>query len=180
MAMRQAELSVSNPQEYRENLFARLGNRHPLDILAQTPAALADVVNQHPAAVLRSRPYEGKWSPNEIIGHLADGEWVGGYRLRLVCCEDRPTILGMHQDLWVARLQHNDRDPSELAAIFRTLRELNLSVWKRMSPTDLERVGHHNQRGPESLAEMLRMLAGHDLSHLDQISRLIRAVQQHD
>jgi hypothetical protein len=53
-------------------------------------------------------------------------------------------------------------------------------VWKRMSPADLTRAGRHNERGPESLAVMLRMLAGHDLSHLDQIARYIQAVQRRD
>jgi hypothetical protein len=47
-----------------------------------------------------------------------------------------------------------------------------------MSPADLQRTGQHNERGPESLAVMLRMLAGHDLSHLDQIARYIRAVRR--
>jgi len=78
----------------------------------------------------------------------------------------------------VAALQHNERDPSELVEIFRTLRQLNLAVWRRISPADLERAGHHNERGAESLDVMLRLLAGHDLSHLDQITRCIQAVQQ--
>ncbi len=42
-----------------------------------------------------------------------------------------------------------------------------------MSPEDLQRSGQHNERGAESLAEMLRLLAGHDLSHLHQISRYL-------
>jgi hypothetical protein len=53
-------------------------------------------------------------------------------------------------------------------------------VWKRTSPTDLERTGQHNERGPESLGVMLRLLAGHDLSHLRQITRYIEAVRQQE
>jgi hypothetical protein len=75
----------------------------------------------------------------------------------------------------VARLRHNEREPSELVENFRTLREFNLAVWRGRSPADLERTGQHNERGPESLAVMLRLLAGHDLSHLDQIRRYIEA-----
>jgi len=43
-----------------------------------------------------------------------------------------------------------------------------------MSPEDLQRSGQHNERGAESLAVMVRLLAGHDLSHLNQISRYIQ------
>jgi hypothetical protein len=87
-------------------------------------------VRTHSATVLRTRPFEGKWTPN--------------------------------------------------VEMFRTMREFNLALWNRMSPADLKRTGQHNERGPESLGVMLRMLAGHDLSHLDQITRYIQAVRQRE
>ncbi|MFB3816258.1 MAG: DinB family protein [Candidatus Methylomirabilales bacterium] len=174
----QAGLQVSDPQAYREKMFRLLGDRDPLGVMAETAAALADIVRKHPATLLRARPFEGKWTPNEIIGHLVDSEWVYGFRLRLILCEDNPTILGMNQDLWVAGQRHNEREPSELVETFRTMRQLNLALWKRVFPADLQRTGQHNERGPESLGVMLRLLAGHDLSHLDQIARYIAAVRQ--
>ena len=177
MTTTQTGLGVSDPQTYREKMFKLLGDRNPLEVLSQTASTLADIVRTHSATVLRTRPFEGKWTPNEIIGHLVDSEWVYGYRLRLILCEDNPTILGMDQDLWVAGQRHNEREPSELAEIFRTMRQFNLALWKRMSPAELKRTGQHNERGPESLAVLLRMLAGHDLSHLDQITRYIQAVR---
>jgi hypothetical protein len=96
MTTAQARLGVSDPQAYREKMFKLLGDRNPLEVLAQTAATLADIVRTHSATVLRTRPFEGKWTPNEVIGHLIDSEWVYGYRLRLILCEDNPTILGRH------------------------------------------------------------------------------------
>ena len=178
MTTAQAGLWVSAPQIYREKMFTMVGDRNPLEVIAQTAATLAEIVRKHSATVLRTRPFEGKWTPNEVIGHLTDSEWVYGYRLRLILCEDNPTILGTNQDFWVAALGHNEREPLELVEIFRTLRQLNLAEWRRTSPEDLKRTGQHNERGLESLGVMLRLLAGHDLSHLDQITRYIHAVQQ--
>ena len=177
MTTAQTKPIVSTPQAYREKMFSLLGDRDPLEVLAQTPDRLTDIVAKHSAAVLRTRPFEGKWSPNEIIGHLTDGEWVYGYRLRLMLCEDNPTILGTNQDSWVASLRHNEHEPSELVEIFRTLRQLNLAAWRQTSPADLERSGQHNERGQESLGVMLRLVAGHDLSHSDQIARYVQAIQ---
>jgi hypothetical protein len=34
----------------------------------------------------------------------------------------------------------------------------------------------HSERGDESIAQMIRMYAGHDLVHLKQIGRIRRAV----
>ena len=64
----------------------------------------------------------------------------------------------------------------EFVEIFRIMRSFNLALWKRTSPEDLNRTARDNERGPESLGVMLRLLAGHDLSHLDQIARYIHAV----
>ena len=170
--------AVTDPQAYRENLFALVGDRDPFDVLSRTASLLDDLVRAHPSSVLRARPFEGKWTPLEIIGHLTDGEWVYGYRVRLVLSEDEPPILGTRQNAWVDRQRHNDRDPAELVGLFRTLRELNLAWTRRLSPTELTRVGRHNERGPESLATAIRMIAGHDLSHLHQIDRYLDAIQQ--
>ena len=172
--------SSMDAQAYRENLLTLLGDRDPLAVLAQTASALADTVRMHSATVLRTRPFERKWTPNEVIGHLADGEWVYGYRLRLILCEESPALQGTDQDAWVARQQHNEREPAELVDMFQTLRQFNLALWKRVSPADFTRAGRHNERGPESLSVMLRMMAGHDLSHLAQIARYIEAVRQRE
>jgi hypothetical protein len=176
MTTTETGLSMSAAQAYREKMFNLLANRDPLEVLAQTSSTLAEIVGKYSAAVLRSRPFEGKWTPNEIIGHLTDSEWVYGFRLRLILCENDPAVLGINQDLWVAALRHNEREPSELVEIFRTMRSFNFALWQRTSPEDLKRTGQHNERGPESLGVMLRLLAGHDLSHLDQITRYIQAV----
>jgi hypothetical protein len=74
--------------------------------------------------------------------------------------------------------RHNERPPAELVETFRTMRQLNLSWWRRLSPADLTRTGLHNERGPESLGVMLRMMAGHDLSHLGQLNRYIEAARR--
>jgi DinB superfamily len=171
-----AGLSLSAADVYREKMFKILGDQNPLEVMAQTASKLAAIAERYPANVLRTRPFAGKWTPNEVVGHLTDTEWVYGYRLRLILSEDDPTILSTQQDAWVAHLRHNERDPHELVEVFRTLRELNLAAWNRTSAHDLKRAGHHNERGPESLDAMLRLLAGHDLNHLDQINRYIQAV----
>jgi hypothetical protein len=168
-------LSISDPQAYRANLFQLLGEQDPLEVLAATAATLARNVREYPVTILRSRPFDRKWTPNEIIGHLADSEWVYGYRLRLILSEVDPPILGTDQNLWVTRQGHNEREPSELVEMFRAMRQFNLVLWKRMSAEDLKRTGQHNERGPESLGVTLRMMAGHDLSHLDQMTRYIQA-----
>jgi len=165
-------------QAYQRRMYEFLGDRDPIDVLSQTAGVLARIVAEHPAPILKTRAYDDKWSPNEILGHLVDTELVMGSRIRFVYCEEQPDIVGYDQDLWVARQRHNDREPAEWVENFRNLREFNLVLWKRMTSADLDRAGRHRERGLESLDTMLRMEAGHDLCHIDQIERYLRVILQ--
>ncbi|MCG3125782.1 MAG: hypothetical protein CHACPFDD_00609 [Phycisphaerae bacterium] len=176
-AMTQTAVERGNTKTYQDKLLGLLGSREPLDVLAETPAVIARLVAMHPADTLRKRPFPGKWTPLEIIGHLCDAEWVYGYRTRLIACEERPAITSMDQDLWVAGQRYNEYDPRELAETFAGLRRANLALFRRLSQADLKRAGLHAERGEEPLELMRKMHAGHDLSHIDQITRYVAATR---
>ena len=100
MTPEQPGLEVSAPSAYREKLSNLLAGRDPIEVLGQTASTLAEIVARHPAEVLRGRPMQGKWTPNEIIGHLTDIEWIYGYRFRLILCEDaRTQFVGVERNV---------------------------------------------------------------------------------
>lgn len=163
---------------YRQRALELLGDRDPIEVLDETPRILVRVIAETPVELMRQRPFEGKWTPNEILGHLADAEWVFGYRLRAILTGDVPALPWFDQDTWVARSNHNERDPADLRELFRTLRVFNLSLWRSLTSTDFERSGIHDKRGEESLGLMLRMTAGHDLWHLEQMERYLQVLRR--
>jgi hypothetical protein len=166
---------LTDPAAYLQRMRDLVGEGDPLEVLAEGPETYGRIVAQQTAARMQARPFPGKWTPNEIIGHLADVELVYGFRMRMILCHDQPEISGYDQDLWVAGQRHNEREPAELLEMFRTYRAFNLTLWRQIGPQELERVGVHAERGPESLATMRVSLAGHDLWHLDQITRYLDA-----
>lgn len=170
-------VELGNTAAYQDKLMNLLKGRDPIEVLGRTPETIAKFAADHDAATLRARPYPGKWTPLEIIGHLVDAEYLYAYRLRLILCETAPLIQSMDQELWVTGQRYNEREPAELAADFRALRKMNLQFWKHIRPEELNKFGRHAERGNESLAMMLRMHAGHDLSHIDQITRYLAATQ---
>jgi len=170
-----ARIESADPAAYRRKMADLLGDRDPIDVLSRTGEALLDIVTEHSREQMCARPYEGKWTPAEIMGHLIDAEWVYGYRLRTVLFDERPQIINMDQELWVTGQRYNDADPRALVEMFRHLRGYNMVLWTRLTNADLKRVGVHNERGEESVETMRLMIAGHDLSHLDQIRRYLDA-----
>lgn len=175
--MTAAAVEMGTTKAYQDKLLALLGDRDPLEVFIETPRFVRRVAAENSAQVLHTRPFPGKWTPCEVIGHLCDSEWVYGYRIRLILCEKEPTIIGMSQEDWVTGQRYNERDPRELAEQFAALRESNLHIWRNLSEAEKARGGVHNERGRETLGLMLRMEAGHDLSHIDQITRYVAAAR---
>ena len=175
MTQQSNRIEVTDPKAYQAKLKQQLAGRNPLDIIAQTPDALERLVRGHSAAAMRARPFAGKWTPNEVLGHLLDTEWTFGYRIRTILCDEEPVIVGMDQERWVSVQRHNEREPAELLAAFRFLRQQNVALWRRVSPEQMKRIGKHVERGPEPLELILQLEAGHDLSHIDQLERYLAA-----
>jgi hypothetical protein len=86
----------------------------------------------------------------QVVKHLADSELVFGLRARMILAEERPALQGYDQDKWA-----------------------NLAVLRRLGPAELERVGMHSERGPESLGHLMKLMAAHDLVHRRQIERVL-------
>jgi hypothetical protein len=130
---------ITDPNAYRRKLAELLGDRDPMTVMSETADILAGIVARHTPGQLRTRPFEGKWTPNEVIGHLTDSEWTYGYRMRLILSEDEPAIIGTDQDRWVTAQRFNEREAAELVEMFRSLRELNLAAWKNVTPGEMTR-----------------------------------------
>ena len=60
-----------------------------------------------------------------------------------------------------------------LGDAFRAAREANLALLKSLTPEQWKYYGMHSERGQETIEHTVRMLAGHDLNHLQQIERIL-------
>ena len=56
---------------------------------------------------------------------------------------------------------------------FRAMRAVNLLLVGQATEAEWQRVGLHGERGEESVADMVRLYAGHDLAHRAQIERIL-------
>lgn len=161
---------------YSAAVLELVGDRNPVDVLRDTPGAAARAVATLTPQQLKTSEAPGKWSVAMVLRHLADTDVVWGWRMRLILAQDRPTITGFDQDLWAERLDYANADPNESLETFAILRRDNLRLIERATPEDLKRVGVHAERGEESAGYLVRLYAGHDLLHLNQIERITRVV----
>jgi hypothetical protein len=166
---------VAEGAAYRAHLIGLVGDDDPGEVQASTPRALREAVSGAGPDVARP-PERGEWSVLQLVGHFADAELVTSARYRWILAHDEPELAAYDQDLWVDRLRHGEQDPRELLALFDALRAANLALWARTGRAERSRRGIHAERGPETLEEVFRMLAGHDRFHLEQIERTLRTL----
>lgn len=157
---------------YTRALLDLLGDRDPFEVQETTVPALRRIVEELDEETLRRPEAPGKWSILEVIAHLADSELVASYRFRLTVAHDEPEVHGYDQDLWARRLHYREADPHRQLDRMEAMRQANLDFLRGLSEDEWQRIGHHSERGPESVRRLFHLLAAHDLVHLRQIERI--------
>jgi hypothetical protein len=159
--------------QYIQRINSLAEGKQPITVQAATPKKLERLIKGVPTSKLRKRPAPGKWSVSEIVAHLADAEIVGGFRMRLILGAPGTPIAAFDQDSWVVSGHYEKRDPRKSVEQFRVAREANLALLKSLTPEQWKHYGMHAERGQESIEYIVRMFAGHDLNHLQQVERIL-------
>lgn len=164
---------AETPQQYIERMLGFVGTREPVEVLRGTAHAIAVLIAERRAEDLRWTTSPERWSATAIITHLADAEVVTSYRLRMILASPGVAIQAFDQNAWAAAFRYGDQDASASLVLFRTLRASWLNLLSGVDETWLDRYGVHQERGKETVRHLLRLYAGHDLNHLQQISRIL-------
>src|SRR6188508_1833295 len=130
LARRSPMTSFANPaadaqasaSAYIASLLSVLGDRDPLAVMEEQPAAIERITAGLPEATLRRPEAPGKWSMMELLYHLADTELVYGYRVRTSLATPGAPIQGYDQDVWARELRYRDGDFADAMEQLRVLR----------------------------------------------------------
>jgi hypothetical protein len=147
-----------------------LGSRDPLKVVATTARHLEQLSVALGPARIEESPAPGKWSPHEILCHLADCEIVFAFRLRQALAEDHHVIQPFDQELWAAN--YAGYDPQAAMMTFSCVRQWNLMLLRSISPEAMSTPVLHPERGEMSFRTLVETMAGHDLNHLAQLEAI--------
>ena len=141
-------------------------------------SATAPRLNELARVIGRSRVDQpiapGKWSPRQIITHLADCDLAFGFRYRQTLALDNHTVQPFDQDLWA---KNYDAYYAEQAlATLVVLRNWNLALIRTLTPEQLARPCQHPERGRETFRTLIEINAGHDINHLRQLEAFAKQV----
>lgn len=160
-------------QQYTQRILGNAEGKDALKVQSVTAKTIEKLIKGKPPAKLRKRPAPDKWSVGEIVAHLADAELITAWRLRSILAAPGTPIQAYDQDALAAARNYGKHDLKKSLEHFRAARDANLALYKGLSPEQWKHHGMHSERGEESLERIARMMAGHDINHLQQIERIL-------
>lgn len=153
------------------NPYAKYLDGRPLDaILSATSHEIANKLQMIGPEKSAEPPAPGKWSPAEIVCHLADCEIAFAFRLRQTLAEDHHVLQPFDQEKWAAT--YEGLTAKQALSAFTALRQWNLLLIKKMLPAAAAKPVSHPERGAMTFKTIVETMAGHDLNHLAQLTHL--------
>ncbi len=118
-------------------------------------------------------PYgPGKWTPRQVVHHVADSHMNAFVRMKLVLAEDKPTLKPYNQDDW-AKFDDAAKLPvNSSLSIIRGVHERLVYMLDHADESDFQRVAHHPERGDITLDDLVFIYGRHGEKHCGQINGL--------
>jgi hypothetical protein len=169
------QIMSETAQQYTQRILSYASGGDPLELLESAPQKLASLLAGISRQQLARREAPDKWSAGEIAAHLSDTEIAVAWRIRQILGANAIPVQAFDQNAWASTFDYAHRDVSASIELFRVLRAANVALLKSVPRKLWENFGVHQERGNESIAHMMRMMAGHDLNHLRQIEANLAA-----
>ena len=160
-------------QQYTQRLLSYSEGSDALALQASAPDKLAALLEGRSNQELMAQPAPGKWSVAQVAAHMADAEVAISWRVRQILSTNTVPVQAYDQDAWANTFDYAHRDPQQSLAHYRAQREANVALLKSVPRELWDNYGEHAERGRESIAHLVKMVAGHDLNHLRQIEAIL-------
>ena len=154
--------------------------RAALAILGSTPGVLRAMLAPLPDSVV-SMPLERDWSPRSIVIHLLDVDHIGfRERLERMVAETHPSIVSITDVLErMESPKYAKRPVGEMIDEFEAIRRESCAWLATLTENQLKRTAEHDTVGEVTISNLLHYWPHHDLGHLRQVQRMLRALLQH-
>ena len=150
-------------------------DRAVLDVLAATPRVLRDLCGSASEAMLET-PTDKGWSPKHIVAHILDVEDIAFMqRIRRIIEEERPYMRSITPTERIEEAGYMERPVADLLDELQRRRGEDLAWVRSIEPSQLDRIGEHDEAGEITASNIVHYWATHDLTHLHQLALMLRS-----
>lgn len=140
-------------------------NGDPVDALNRQIDEYTDFIKEN-CDRMDYRYAEGKWSIRESLIHLIDTEQIFAYRALRISRGDKTPLAGFNQDDYIQNNNFSHITPWDILEEFTYQRRATLSMIKKFTDEQIERVGVASDTDT-SVRALVYIMAGHAQHHLD-------------
>jgi uncharacterized damage-inducible protein DinB len=150
---------------FYETYVSKVGRGDIIKTLRADHVEMVRFLKTIPADRRHHRYESGKWSVQEVIGHVVDTETVFAYRALCFARGDTTPLPGMDQNFFVAGADFDRRSMASLIAQLDHLRQANILAFEDVDDAILDRAGEAS--GCRfTVRALLYILAGHARHHM--------------
>jgi hypothetical protein len=141
-----------------------------LSALGSSPKVFERLLRVFPKSRLDDRPEPDRFTPREVIAHLADWEQVILDRIRVANL--RPGTAGPVEDPTKRALSHHygDKDVFHEAEVFESRRLTTIEYLNGLNAVDWNKTFIHQSMGEITIEAYMVNILEHDMYHLEQVS----------
>lgn len=149
---------------YYNTYISKVRDGDILEILHEQSDAIRGLFARVPAERGLYAYAPGKWTLNEMLLHVVDGERVFSYRALRIARGDTTPLPGFEQDEWVPKSNANDRTLASIVDEFVTVRASTVALFAGLPAAAWDRRGTASGHGV-SVRALAFKCAGHALHH---------------
>lgn len=156
--------------EYPQNIYfsyyiEQVDNQNVIEALTLQKEVVINLYKNLSEAQKSFRYAEGKWSPQEILGHLTDTERIFGYRVLCIARGEKQSLPSFDENDYAIAAKFSEQSFESLLNQYRLVREGAIALFSSLSEEASTQIGFANGNSVSARA-LVSMIAGHELHHL--------------
>jgi hypothetical protein len=163
---------MTHPKRILENLH---------QCLAGTPAVMHSLLVTFPgdSAFWDLRPDPDRFSPREVMAHIADWNPIFEERIVKTLTEDHPKLVDFDEERFAVERNYARQDPVANLARFISGREELIKKVRSLGASDWERAANREGYGDMTVADQVVLISIHDAYHEKEMAEYVEIWRSH-
>jgi len=137
------------------------------------PQVIRRLLDQLPHERLDLPLHADRFTPREVMAHLADWEPIMRERIRMALTSPGSETPAYDEGQMAIDHHYAEQDPEAQVEVFVRERNATAALLRGLSEADWQQPVHHPERGRQTVEDMANALLGHDLYHIEQLTEYL-------
>ena len=166
--MRQAEKSEYPQHKYFSRYIEYSDSQDVIEMLTKQKEEVLFLMKNLSVEQQKYRYAEGKWSIQELLGHITDTERIFSYRSVCIARGEKNPLPGFDENEYMEAANFESQPFEDLLEQYRLVRESSIALYRSMTEDVASRMGNANGFAVSARAYAWA-IAGHEAHHLSII-----------